>query len=205
MHHSTWPHLFPEYIIHHGCLCPRPSYILGILQLQNMNGVLGLGSNTMRLSCGGEIFTNEMNFGWTMPQMQEQSQQQEKKFPTAILFQGWHNSYFSAVENTHGKIWNHFGQIKHCREWDIYEVWYTLNNKYLQTDGQNWIQYPYFITAYTYLKQIKGSTWSKFLSIRYLANQWMLLSATILHSKAILGRGQPGIMRWILVWTVTQV
>ena len=34
---------------------------------------------------------------------------------------------------------------------------------------------------------------------------WMVLLATILHCKAILGQGQPGLLRWILVWIMPQV
>ena len=34
---------------------------------------------------------------------------------------------------------------------------------------------------------------------------WPVFSATILHCKAVLGQGQPGQMRWILVWNMPQV
>ena len=35
--------------------------------------------------------------------------------------------------------------------------------------------------------------------------KWMVFQATILHCKAILGRGRPGLMRWILVWIMPQM
>ena len=35
--------------------------------------------------------------------------------------------------------------------------------------------------------------------------KWMVFLATILHCKAILGRGQPGRMRWILLWIMPLV
>ena len=43
------------------------------------------------------------------------------------------------------------------------------------------------------------------LNIYVTDNEWMVLQATILHSKAILGRGQPEQMRWILLWIMPMV
>ena len=34
---------------------------------------------------------------------------------------------------------------------------------------------------------------------------WMVFGATMMYCKAILGKGQPGLMRWILVWNTPQV
>ena len=33
--------------------------------------------------------------------------------------------------------------------------------------------------------------------------KWMVFQATILHCKATQGRGQPGLVRWILLWIMT--
>ena len=36
-------------------------------------------------------------------------------------------------------------------------------------------------------------------------NEWMVFQATIQQCKAILGRGKPFIMKWILVWIMSQM
>ena len=45
--------------------------------------------------------------------------------------------------------------------------------------------------------------YAKFMSI--IAMKWLVFEAAILHSKVMLGRGQPGLIGWILLWIMPWV